>query len=577
MLIRLLRTHLRPYGWQIAIVLVMQTIQAVANLFLPTLNADIIDNGVAKGDTGYIMSTGGLMLAATIGQVVCAIVAVYFGAKVASAFGRDVRQALFDRVETFSAREVARFGAPSLITRTTNDVQQVQMLVLMTLIMLLMAPVSMIGGTALALAQDVELSAILLVVIPVMVVFVALMLRAMSPIFRGVQTGIDTINRILREQIGGVRVIRAFVHDDYERERFDASNTYLTRLQTRAGRIFSLMFPFVMLMMNVCSVAVIWFGGHRVADQAMETGALTAFITYLMQILMSLLMASMMFIFVPRAQVCAERIEEVLRTDSTVVQSADAVTHLPRPGELAMTGAVFRYPGAEHPVLRDITFAAHPGQTLAIIGSTGSGKTTLLNLIPRLFDATEGSVEVGGTDVRRTELQTLWADIGLVPQKAYLFSGTIASNLRYGKPDATDGELWQALEVAQAKEFVEALEDGLESEVSQGGTNFSGGQRQRLAMARALVRRPALYLFDDSFSALDYATDARLRAALKSVTGGSTVVIVGQRVSTIRDADKILVLDAGRIVGQGTHGELLADCQTYQEIVYSQMSMEEAA
>ncbi|MDR1293336.1 MAG: ABC transporter ATP-binding protein/permease, partial [Bifidobacteriaceae bacterium] len=384
-------------------------------------------------------------------------------------------------------------------------------------------------------------------------------------------------NRILREQIGGVRVIRAFVHDDVERERFGEANTALTTLQLKVGRLFAVMFPFVMLMMNVCSVAVIWFGGHRVADRAMETGALTAFITYLMQILMSLMMASMMFFFVPRAQVCADRIQAVLGTSSTVVQAADAVTHLPRPGELAMTGAVFRYPGAEHPVLHDITFAAHPGETVAIIGSTGSGKTTLLNLVPRLFDATEGSVEVGGQDVRRTKLHTLWAGIGLVPQKAYLFSGTIASNLRYGKPEASDDELWQALEVAQARDFVEALEGGLEADVAQGGTNFSGGQRQRLAIARAVVRRPAVYLFDDSFSALDFATDARLRAALKPVTRGATVVIVGQRVATIRDADRIVVLDAGRIVGQGTHAELLAGCETYQEIVYSQLSAEEAA
>ncbi|MDR1151896.1 MAG: ABC transporter ATP-binding protein/permease [Bifidobacteriaceae bacterium] len=573
----MLRTFLRPYVWPIAIVFVMQAIQVVANLYLPTLNADIIDNGVAQGDTAYILRTGGIMLAATAGQILCSIVAVYFGARTATAFGRDVRQALFDRVETFSAREVAKFGAPSLITRTTNDVQQVQMLVLMTLIMLIMAPIMMVGGAVMALNQDVELSGILLVAIPIMAVFVAILLRTMTPLFRGVQKAIDRINRILREQIGGVRVIRAFVHDDYERDRFGEANTFLTNLQLKVGRLFALMFPFVMLMMNVCSVAVIWFGGHRVADGAMETGSLTAFITYLMQILMSLMMASMMFFFVPRAQVCADRIQEVLRTSSTVQEAADAVTRLSQPGELAMTGAVFRYPGAEHPVLRDITFAAHPGQTIAIIGSTGSGKTTLLNLVPRLFDATDGSVEVGGSDVRRTDLQTLWAGIGLVPQKAYLFSGTIASNLRYGKPDASDDELWRALEVAQAKDFVEALEDGLEAEVAQGGTNFSGGQRQRLAIARAVVRRPAVYLFDDSFSALDFATDARLRAALKPVTRGSTVVIVGQRVATIRDADRILVLDAGRIVGQGTHAELLAGCETYQEIVYSQLSAEEAA
>ncbi|MDR0431856.1 MAG: ABC transporter ATP-binding protein/permease [Bifidobacteriaceae bacterium] len=577
MLSRLLRTYLRPYGWNIALVLVMQTIQAMANLYLPTLNADIIDNGVAKGDTGYIISTGGIMLAATAGQVICAIVAVYFGARTATAFGRDVRQALFDKVETFSAREVAKFGAPSLITRTTNDVQQVQMLVLMTLIMLISAPVMMIGGVILALGQDVELSAILLFVVPIMAVFAALLLRAMAPLFRGVQSGIDRINRILREQIGGVRVIRAFVHDDYERDRFGEANSALTRLQIKVGRLFSLMFPFVMLLTNICSILVIWFGGHRVAEGAMETGALTAFITYLMYILMSLLMASMMFFFVPRAQVCAERLQQVLKTNSTVVQADDAVTHLPRPGEVAMDAASFRYPGAENPVLNDITFQAHPGQTLAIIGSTGSGKTTLLSLIPRLFDATGGSVQVGGVDVKDAALQTVWASIGLVPQKSYLFSGTIASNLRYGKSDATEEELWAALDVAQARDFVQALEGGLEAEVAQGGTNFSGGQRQRLAIARAIVRRPSIYLFDDSFSALDYATDSHLRAALKNVTQGATVVIVGQRVSTIREADQILVLDSGRIVGQGTHSQLLKDCETYKEIVYSQMSAKEAA
>jgi ATP-binding cassette subfamily B protein len=502
---------------------------------------------------------------------------VYFGARTATAFGRDLRQALFDKVETFSAREVAKFGAPSLITRTTNDVQQIQMLVLMTLIMLIMAPIMMVGGVILALDQDVELSGILLVVVPLMVVFVAILLRAMTPLFRGVQSGIDRINRILREQIGGVRVIRAFVHDDHERDRFGEANSFLTSLQLKVGRLFSLMFPFVMLIMNACSVAVIWFGGHRVADQAMETGALTAFITYLMYILMSLMMASMMFFFVPRAQVCADRVQEVLSTTSTVAEADDAVTSLPRPGELAMAGAVFRYPGAEHPVLHDITFEAHPGQTVAIIGSTGSGKTTLVNLVPRLFDATSGRVEVGGVDVKDADLPTLWGGIGLVPQKAYLFSGTIAENLRYGKADATEEELWQALEVAQARDFVEALDGGLDAEVAQGGTNFSGGQRQRLAIARAVVRRPGIYLFDDSFSALDFATDARLRAALKPVTRGSTVVIVGQRVATIRDADRILVLDGGRIVGQGTHAELLESCETYQEIVYSQLSAEEAA
>ncbi|MDR3202909.1 MAG: ABC transporter ATP-binding protein/permease [Bifidobacteriaceae bacterium] len=577
MLIRLLKTYLRPYLGALAIVVVLQAAQAIANLFLPSLNADIIDNGVAQGNTEYIVQTGGIMLLVSLGQVAAAVIAVFLGARTAMAFGRDVRQALFNQVQTFSGREVAKFGAPSLITRTTNDVQQVQMLVLMTLIILISAPIMMVGGVFMALREDLELSALLLVLIPVLAVFVGLVLRYMSPLFRKVQKGIDSINRILREQITGVRVIRAFVRDDYERDRFDGSNRYLTNLQLRVGRTFSLMFPFVMLMMNLSSVAVIWFGGHRIADSAMEPGSLTAFITYLMQILMSVMMASMMFFFVPRAQVCAERIEEVLSTRTSVVEDPHPVTAAPNPGELSMTGASFRYPGAAEPVLHDVTFSAHPGQTLAVIGSTGAGKTTLLNLIPRLFDATGGAVQVGGADVRKLALQTLWASIGLVPQKPYLFTGTIASNLRYGKPDASDDELWSALEVAQARDFVEALPDGLGADVAQGGSNFSGGQRQRLAIARALVKKPDVYLFDDSFSALDFTTDAKLRAALRPVTRGATVVIVAQRVGTIRDADQILVLDAGRIVGAGRHEELIRDCETYQEIVYSQMSVEEAA
>jgi ATP-binding cassette subfamily B protein len=577
MLLRLLRTYLRPYGGAIAIVTVLQAVQAIANLYLPTLNADIIDNGVSQGDTGYILNTGGWMLAVSLAQVVCAIVAVFLGARTAMAFGRDVRQALFDRVQTFSGREVAKFGAPSLITRTTNDVQQVQMLVLMTLIILISAPIMMVGGVVMALRHDLELSSLLLVVIPILAVFVGLVLRYMSPLFRRVQKGIDAINRILREQITGVRVIRAFVRDDYERDRFDEANAWLTGLQLKVGRAFSLMFPFVMLMMNLSSVAVIWFGGQRIESGNMEPGALTAFIQYLMQILMSVMMASMMFFFVPRAQVCAERIKAVLDTRTSVVEAAAPIRVLPAPGEVAMSGASFRYPGAAEPVLRDIEFTAHPGRTTAIIGSTGAGKTTLVNLIPRLFDATGGTVRVGGADVREIALQTLWASVGLVPQKPYLFSGTIASNLRYGKPDATEAEMWEALDVAQARDFVEALPEGLSAEVSQGGGNFSGGQRQRLAIARALVKRPALYLFDDSFSALDFTTDAKLRAALAGVTRDATVVIVAQRVGTIRDADQILVLDAGRIVGAGTHDQLIQPCETYREIVYSQMSVEEAA
>ena len=577
MLTRLLKQYLRPYAGAIAIVLVLQTAQALANLFLPSLNADIIDNGVAKGDTSYIMNLGGVMLAVSLGQVLCALGAVYLGARTAMSLGRDIRQAQFDQVQTFSAREVAKFGAPSLITRATNDVQQIQMVVLMTMVIVLSAPITMVGGVVMALRHDVALSGLLLVIIPILGVFLALVLRRMTPLFRRMQTTIDKVNRVLREQINGIRVIRAFVRDSYERDRFDQVNVDLTKLQRSIGYMFSLFFPFVMLIMNLSSAAVIWFGGHRIEAGGMEVGSLTAFITYLMQILMSVLMASMMFIFVPRAEVCAERILKVLGTKTSVVEAAEPVHQLPQPGLVELQGAGFRYPGAEEPVLHQISFTAQPGQTTAIIGATGSGKTTLINLIPRLFDATAGSVRVGGVEITQLALQTLWSQIGLVPQKPYLFSGTVASNLRWGKPEASDAELWQALEIAQAAQFVRDNEAGLAMEIAQGGTNVSGGQRQRLAIARALVRQPDLYIFDDSFSALDFATDARLRAALKPVTKQATVLIVAQRVGTIMDADQIVVLEAGRVVGQGKHRELLETCPTYREIVESQMSLEEAA
>ncbi|MDR0504741.1 MAG: ABC transporter ATP-binding protein/permease [Bifidobacteriaceae bacterium] len=577
MLMRLLRSYLRPYLQPICLVVVFQAVNAVANLYLPTLNADIIDNGVAKGDSDYILRIGAIMLAVALAQGVCAIAATYFGARTAMQFGRDLRQAVFDRVETFSGREVARFGAPSLITRTTNDVQQVQMLVMMTLIFLIYAPLVAIGGVIMALRHDVALSGLLLVIVPVLGVFMGLVIQRMAPLFRQMQDTTDSVNRVMREQITGVRVVRAFVRDHFERERFEGVNSHLKDLQIRIGRLFVLVFPGVMLVMNVSSVAVMWFGGHRIAGGDMEVGGLTAFLTYLIQILMAVMFAAMMFFFLPRAQVSAERVTAVLKTESSVVEAVDAATELPQSGELAMVGASFRYPKAEEPVLKDITFTAHPGQTLAIIGATGSGKSTLLKLIPRLFDATEGVVQVGGLDVREISLSTLWSQIGLVPQRPYLFSGSIASNLRFGADQASDDELWQALEVAQARDFVAALENGLDAEVAQGGTNFSGGQRQRLAIARALVRKPPIFLFDDSFSALDFATDASLRAALKPVTRHSTVVIVAQRVSTIMDADQILVLEAGRIVGAGKHQELMTSCQTYSEIVLSQLSAEEVA
>jgi ATP-binding cassette, subfamily B, multidrug efflux pump len=576
-LIRLLRSHLGPYKRPIGILVLLQLVQTIAALFLPTLNADIIDNGVVKGDTGYIIGMGGTMLGVTVVQVVCAIGAVYFGARTAMGVGRDIRASVFSRVQSFSAREVGQFGAPSLITRTTNDVQQVQMLVLMTFTMMVSAPIMCVGGIVMALGQDVPLSSLLLAVVPVLGVAVSLIVRRLRPIFRTMQTRVDTVNRILREQITGIRVIRAFVKDDYERRRFKTANDDVTRASLASGRLLALMFPVVMAIVNISSVAVLWFGAHRIDSGAMKIGALTAFLSYLMQILMSVMMATFMFMMVPRAEVCAERIEEVLGTSSSVVPPVTPVTTLRRHGELELFNVDFAYPGAEAAVLRGVSLIARPGETTAVIGSTGSGKSTLLGLIPRLYDATGGQVLIDGEDVAELDPALLAETVGLVPQKPYLFSGTIASNLRYGKPDATDEELWHALEVAQAKDFVTAMEGGLQAPVAQGGSNVSGGQRQRLAIARALVRRPEIYLFDDSFSALDYATDAALRRALSHETANATVVIVAQRVSTIRDADRIVVLDEGRVVGTGTHAELMSGNKTYREIVLSQLTEQEAA
>jgi ATP-binding cassette subfamily B protein len=472
---------------------------------------------------------------------------------------------------------VGQFGAPSLITRSTNDVQQVQMLVLMTFTLMVSAPIMCVGGIILALNQDVPLSSLLVIIVPILGVLIGIIVTKMRPLFRTMQERIDTVNRVLREQISGLRVIRAFVKDTHERDRFGSANDDLTDVGLRVGRLMALMFPLVMLVVNLSSVAVMWFGAHRIDSGGMQIGALTAFLSYLMQILMSVMMATFMFMMVPRAEVCAERIQEVLDTDSTVVPPSSPVRELSRHGFLELRGAEFRYPGAEASVLRDISFTARPGETTAIIGSTGAGKTTLLNLIPRLSDATDGSVFVDGVDVRELDPALLARTIGLVPQKPYLFTGTVASNLRYGNPDATDEDLWAALTTAQARDFVSALPEGLDAPIAQGGTNVSGGQRQRLAIARALVRRPEIYLFDDSFSALDYATDARLRAALSTETSEATVVIVAQRVSTIRDADRIIVLDEGAVVGEGTHHELMDDNETYREIVLSQLTEEEAA
>jgi len=577
MLIRLLRTFLRPYRKAITAVVVLQLVQSLATLYLPTLNADIIDRGVITGDTHYILRTGGIMLAVTVVQIVCAVGAVYFGARTAMALGRDVRGGVFSRVQEFSAREVGRFGTPSLITRTTNDVQQVQMLAVMTFTLLVSAPIMCVGGIVLALNQDVPLSSLLLVAVPALGVIVSLIIRRMRPLFRQMQVRIDEINRVLREQITGVRVIRAFVRDGQERERFAAANSELFDVSLGVGRLIALMFPSVMLVLNLSSIAVLWFGGHRVADGGMQIGALTAFLSYLLQILMSVMMATFVFMMVPRAEVSSERIMEVLDTDPDLPRPARPVTALNGHGHLELRGAEFRYPGAEKPVLSGISLDARPGEVTAVIGGTGSGKTALLSLIPRLVDVTGGAVLIDGVDVRDLDPALLSDLIGLVPQKPYLFSGTVATNLRYGNQDATDDELWHALEIAQAREFVEQMPGALAAPIAQGGTNVSGGQRQRLAIARALVHRPEIYLFDDSFSALDYATDARLRAALTAETAEATVVIVAQRVATIRHADRIIVLDAGQIVASGTHAELMAANETYREIVLSQLTEQEAA
>ena len=576
MLMRLLREYLKPYTRPLTVVVVLQLIQAMANLYLPNLNADIINNGVAKGDTSVIMNLGGQMLGVTLVQVVCSIAAVYFGARVAMSLGRDVRAAVFDHVQTFSARELGHFGAPTLLTRTTNDVQQVQMVMMLSLTMMIAAPVMMIGGVIMALREDVELSGILLVVVPLLAGVLALAVGKMRPLFRSMQKRIDTINRTLREQITGIRVIRAFVRDEHERDRFAGANKDLMTVSVGVGRWMALMFPTVFLIMNLSTVGIIWFGGHRVGDGSMQVGSLIAFLSYIMQILMSVMFAVMLFMLVPRAEISAERIEEVLDTESTVVPPLEPAGAMTSRAHLEVRDVEFRYPGAVDPVLRGVSFTAEPGETTALIGSTGSGKTTLLDLIPRLYDVTEGSVLVDGVDVRDLALDTLWSAIGLVPQKPYLFTGTVASNLRYGKEDGSDDELWHALDVAQASDFVREM-GGLDASITQGGTNVSGGQRQRLAIARALVRRPEIYLFDDSFSALDFATDAALRRALEPETRDATVIVVAQRVSTIRHADRIVVLDEGVIAGIGTHEELMATNETYREIVLSQVTEEEAA
>ncbi|GAA4481271.1 ABC transporter ATP-binding protein [Rhodococcus olei] len=577
MLYSLLRTYLRPYRADLAGVIALQFISTMASLYLPSLNADIIDNGVTKGDTGVVLSTGGVMLLITCLQIACSIGAVYFGARAAMGLGRDLRAAVMYKVGEFSAREVGFFGAPSLITRNTNDVGQIQLVVVIACTILVSAPIMCIGGIVMSIQQSRGLAWVLAVAVPVLALTMFLVIRKMIPQFRSMQVRIDAINRVLREQITGIRVVRAFVREKHEVERFGVANDELVGVALRVGRLMAFMSPAVLLIANLTSIAVLWFGAHLIDDGEMEIGALTAVLSYIMQILISVMMVTVMTVLLPRASVCAERITEVLDTESSVQAPQWQLDSWRKRGIVEMRGATFTFPGADSPVLRDVTFLAEPGMTTAIIGGTGSGKSTLLNLIPRLIDVTDGQVRVGAADVRTIDPERLRDSIGLVPQKPFLFSGTIASNLRYGNPEATDAQLWRSLEVAQAADFVASAPEGLDTPVAQGGANLSGGQRQRLAIARALVRDPEIYLFDDSFSALDLSTDARLRAALRPVTRDACMIIVAQRVSTIIDADQIVVLDDGRVVGIGTHHQLVETCPTYAEIVASQFAAQEAS
>jgi len=577
LLTQILKKYCAPYKGQVALILLMLLVQAIASLYLPNLNADLINNGVAKGNVGYIWHIGEIMLASSALVMGASIWLAFLAAKVSMAFGRDLRKAVFTAVEGFSARELNKFGAPSLITRNTNDVQQVQLVLFMGFTMMIGAPITGIGAIFMAVRSNAHLSLLLLIVIPVMAILIMSLLRRIVPAFRDMQIKIDRINLVLREQVAGVRVIRAFVKTRQEETRFADSSRDLMKTNLRVTRTFAIMFPSLSLILNLSSVAVIWFGAKLIDANKLPIGNMTAFLTYIMLILSSVMMAVFMTLQIPRAAACAERIQEVLDTPSSVVDTSTPKSPAVRAGVVEFKDVEFRYPGAESPILTGVSFKAEPGKFTAIIGSTGSGKTTLLNLIPRFIDVTAGSISLDGIDVREQSLEAVWSEIGLVPQRSFLFGGTIADNLRYGRANATDEEMWHALEIAQAKNFVQENPEGLQARVAQGGTNFSGGQRQRLSIGRALVKQPQILLFDDSFSALDYTTDAQLRAALHAEVGHTTLIVVAQRVSTILHADQIIVLDQGHVVGIGTHAELMKDCATYQEIVLSQLSPEEAA
>ena len=575
-MIALFRRFLAPYRWPLVFVMALLLVQAIANLYLPELNADIINNGVARGDTDYILRTGGFMLLVTFALAIAAVVSAYWAARTAMAFGRDVRSAIFRKVQAFSQVEVNQFGAASLITRNTNDVQQVQTVVLLILNVMVSAPILTIGGVIMALRQDVPLTGILLVIIPIMAALIGFVMRRAIPLFGAMQKKLDRINLVMRETLAGVRVIRAFVRTRHEEARFDEASRDLMDTSLEVNRLFAITMPSLMAIMNLSTVAILWLGAYRVDGGGMPIGNLTAFLQYVIQILFAIMMATIMFVMVPRAAVSAGRIREVLDTEPAIHDPAEPVSP-ERRGLVEFRDVEFRYPGAEEPVLRGISFTANPGETTAIVGGTGSGKSTLVNLVPRLYDVTGGAVLVDGVDVRELDRADLWRRIGVIPQRAFLFGGTVASNLRYGDQHAADEALWRALDIAQGRDFVEEMPERLEGPIAQGGTNVSGGQRQRLAIARALAKNPEIYLFDDSFSALDFRTDARLRAALGRELGQATVIIVAQRVGTILHADRIVVLEDGRIAGIGSHEELMRTCETYREIVLSQVTEEEVA